>query len=113
MNDSIGIGDLAAILTTLGVTIYVLGLIGIAVPIRRTFTEDLSTAWYTVALIPRTVVAGQGVRIWVRWPLVLTLLLLCSTALALISYTASIYLIICILLSSSAYAGIVLGRAQL
>src|SRR5215218_9748998 len=69
MDNSIGIGDLAAILTTAGVTIYVLGLIGLAIPISRTFTNDLSTAWYAVALLPRTIVAGQGVRIWVQLPL--------------------------------------------
>jgi hypothetical protein len=57
------IGELAAILTAAGVSIYVLGLIGLAIPIRREFTQDLSTAWYAVALIPKTVVAGQGARI--------------------------------------------------
>jgi hypothetical protein len=61
------IGDLATILTVGGVSIYVLGLIGLAIPIRREFTGDISTAWYAVSLVPKTVVAGQGVWIWMRW----------------------------------------------
>jgi len=75
VDNSIGIGDLATILTAVGVVIYVLGLIGLAIPIRRVFTGDLSVAWYAVALIPKTVVAGHGARIWLRWPVALTLLL--------------------------------------
>jgi hypothetical protein len=76
VENSIGIGDLAAILTAAGVTIYALGLIGLAIPISRKFTEDLTTAWYAVSLLPRTVVAGQGVRFWIQWPLFLTAFLL-------------------------------------
>lgn len=76
MDNSIGIGDLAAILTAAGVTVYVLGLVGLALPIRRAFTGDLSTAWYAVALVPKTVVAGQGVRIWLALPVGLTAVLL-------------------------------------
>src|SRR5215213_10483933 len=79
MDSSIGIGDLAAIVTLTGVTIYVLGLVGLAIPIFRTFTGDLATAWYAVSLLPRTVVAGQGVRIWVQWPLFMTAILLLTT----------------------------------
>jgi hypothetical protein len=78
---AITIGSLATILTVAGVTIYVLGLIGLAIPIRREFTQDLSTAWYAVALIPKTVVAGQGVRIWLRWPFVFTAILFIATIL--------------------------------
>jgi hypothetical protein len=76
VDSSIGIGDLAAIITAGGAVIYVLGLIGFAVPIYRAFTNDLSTAWYAVSLLPRTVVAGQGVRIWVQYPLGVTILAL-------------------------------------
>jgi len=50
-------------------------LVGLAIAIRREFTRDISTAWYVVALIPRTVVAGQGVRIWLVWPVSLAVLL--------------------------------------
>src|SRR5215212_11106779 len=62
------IGDLATILTVAGVSIYVLGLIGLAIPILREFTGDITTAWYAVSLVPKTVVAGQGVRIWMQRP---------------------------------------------
>jgi hypothetical protein len=82
MDSSVGIGDLAAILTAAGVAIYALGLIGLAIPIRTTFTEDITTAWYAVALVPRTVVAGQGVRIWLGWPIVSVIVLIGARLLA-------------------------------
>jgi hypothetical protein len=58
----------------------VLGLIGLAIPIRRVFTDEISTAWFAVSLVPKTVVAGQGVRIWLRWTSVYAGLLLLLTA---------------------------------
>jgi hypothetical protein len=64
MDKTISIGQLVTLLTAAGVAIYVLGLIGIAVSIYFTFAKTWSTAWYAVSLMPRTVVAGQGVRIW-------------------------------------------------
>jgi hypothetical protein len=67
----IEIGDLAAILTATGISIYVLGLVGLAIP-RSKITKDTSTAWYATSLIPRIVVAGQGARIWLGLPLILT-----------------------------------------
>jgi hypothetical protein len=73
VENSIGIGDLAALIAGAGVAIYVLGLIGLAIPIRRMYTNDLSTAWYAASLVPRTVVAGQGVRIWLQRPTLSTL----------------------------------------
>jgi hypothetical protein len=67
MGTPISIPDLLTILTTSGVAIYVVGLVGLAIAMRLEFTDDVSTAWYAVALLPRTIVAGQGVRIWLRW----------------------------------------------
>jgi hypothetical protein len=75
VDNSIGIGDLAAIITAAGITIYVLGLVGLALTIRLEFTEDLSTAWYAASLLPRTIVAGQGVRIWLGLPIILTVVM--------------------------------------
>ena len=76
MKTSIDIADVLALITVAGVAVYVAGLVGLAIAIRREFTRDLSTAWYVVALMPRTVVAGQGVRIWLVWPVSLAVLLL-------------------------------------
>jgi hypothetical protein len=64
---SVEIQNLLTFLTTSGVAIYVVGLVGLAIAMRLHFTDDVSTAWYAVALLPRTIVAGQGVRIWLRW----------------------------------------------
>jgi hypothetical protein len=76
MNDAIGIGDLVAVVTAGGLAIYVMGLVGLSITIRRTFTGDISTAWYAVSLLPRVVVAGQGVRIWLGWPIFSTAIFL-------------------------------------
>jgi hypothetical protein len=62
-------GDIVAVLTVTGLSIYVIGLVGLAMAIRLRLIEDTTTAWYVVSLLPRTVVAGQGVKIWLLWPL--------------------------------------------
>jgi hypothetical protein len=59
-----GIAELATILTAVGVAIYVLGLIGLALTLRLAYTDRLARAWYAVSLMPRAIVAGQGMRIW-------------------------------------------------
>ena len=74
--NGIGLGDLAVLVTVAGVTVYVLGVIGLAIPMYRTFTFNMSTAWYASTLLPRTVVAGQGLRIWLKWPIALTVIFL-------------------------------------
>lgn len=75
MNDAIGIADLAALVTVVGVSVYVAGLLGVAIALRlRKITDDMVTAWHAVALLPRTDVAGQGVRIWLSFPLPIALL---------------------------------------
>jgi hypothetical protein len=81
LNTSIDIADVLALTTVAGIAVYVVGLIGLAIAIRREFTRDISTAWYVVALLPRTVVAGQGVRIWLVWPVSLAMLLTALVAL--------------------------------
>jgi hypothetical protein len=103
VDDSIGIGDLATILTVGGVTIYILGLIGLVIPIRRVFTGDLSAAWYAVALIPKTVVAGHGARIWLRLPVVITALALFATTLQALLPKTSAFLAVAIYLGALVY----------
>lgn len=72
---AISIGTLATILTVAGVATYVLGLIGLAVTIRLRLARDIPTAWYAVSLLPRTIVAGQGIRIWLGWPIGITVVI--------------------------------------
>ena len=71
----IGIAELAALVTVAGVSIYVAGLLGLAIAIRLRLTDDIETAWYAVTLLPRTAVAGQGVKIWLTWPLPIVVVL--------------------------------------
>lgn len=110
----IGIAQLATLLTAAGVAIYVLGLVGLALSINLTFTEKWATAWYAGSLMPRTVVAGQGLRIWRQGlfrivSLVFALLLLSAT------YAATRYFVRYILdtLGLSSTFGIATGIATL
>jgi hypothetical protein len=56
-------GEMSALLAVAAVGIYVLGLIALWVPIARYYTQDFAQSWYAVALVPRTVVAGQGIKV--------------------------------------------------
>ena len=73
----ISIAEVAALITVVGAAIYGLGLLGLAWPIHKRWHNDAATTWYAVSLIPRAVVAGQGMRIFMGFPtLVATLLLI-------------------------------------
>ena len=72
----IGFAEVAALITVVGAAIYGLGLIGVAWPIHKRWHNDAATTWYAVSLIPRAVVAGQGMRIFMGFPTVITTLLL-------------------------------------
>jgi len=54
-----------------GAAIYVVGFIGLLWAIYRTITGEVNAALHAVSLIPRTVVAGQGVRIFFGFPLLI------------------------------------------
>lgn len=59
------------------ICIYVVGLWALWLPISRTFTNDFSTAWYAVSLVPQTVIAGQGVRQVLIQPALALFLIMC------------------------------------
>lgn len=118
MDNSIGIGDLATIITVAGITVYVLGLVGLAITISQKFTGDLSAAWYAASLLPRTIVAGQGVRIWLGLPIVLTVVLFLVTHIIGPQYlfigTAGAALLISVLLTAtSAWIAYKRGMVQI
>jgi len=71
-----GLAEVAALITVVGATIYGLGLLGLAWPIHKRWNNDASTTWYAMSLIPRAVVAGQGMRIFVGFPTIMATLLL-------------------------------------
>lgn len=71
-----GFAEVAALITVLGAAIYGLGLLGFAWPIHKRWHNDAAATWYAISLIPRAVVAGQGVRIFVGFPTVMATLLL-------------------------------------
>jgi hypothetical protein len=72
----VGFAEVAALITVVGAAIYGLGLIGIAWPIHKRWHNNAATTWYTISLIPRAVVVGQGMRIFLGFPTVITTLLL-------------------------------------
>ena len=72
----IGLAEVAALVTVVGAAIYVLGLLGLAWPIHIRWNNDASTTWYAMSLIPRAVVAGQGMRIFMGFPTIMATLLL-------------------------------------
>ena len=72
----IGLAEVAALITVVGAAIYALGLLGLAWPIHKRWNNDASTTWYAMSLIPRAVVAGQGIRIFVGFPTIMATLLL-------------------------------------
>ena len=74
--------QVVALITVLGTAIYITGLIALCWPIYRLLTNDASTGLYAAALVPRTVVAGQGIRIFVGFPLVAALCLLIVVSMA-------------------------------
>ena len=71
-----GVAEVAALITVVGAAIYGLGLLGLAWPIHKRWDNDASTTWYAMSLIPRAVVAGQGIRIFVGFPTIMATLLL-------------------------------------
>jgi hypothetical protein len=66
VTNSISIAELATLITAAGLGIYALGLVGVALSIQIVFTSSWSAAWYAASLMPRVVVAGQGMRLWWR-----------------------------------------------
>jgi hypothetical protein len=65
----LSLGELSALTATVGGLTYLLGLFVFALPIRRVYPIDLSAAWYATSLVPKTVVAGQGVTGMLGFPL--------------------------------------------
>jgi hypothetical protein len=99
------IGEVAAVVTVAGILVYVVGLVGLAIAIRLRLVRDFSTAWFVVALLPRTIVAGQGVRIWLMWPIPFALLLVLVDML-IENLTSSHERAVAILDTSTAFLGL-------
>ena len=71
---SIDFAAVATLITISATTIYVLGLMALGYPVYSRITKNSSTALYVVSVVPRTVVAGHGVRFLLGIPLIWTLL---------------------------------------
>ncbi len=73
-NNAPGIAEISAFVAVLAVVIYVLGLIELFWPVYGKIThEDTSQALYAISLVPRTVVAGHGAKIFLALPLVIVI----------------------------------------
>jgi hypothetical protein len=73
MDKGVGLGDIIVLVTAVGTATYVMGLIAVAWPIYSRITHDGAITWHAVALMPKTVVAAQGVYILFSWPLLITI----------------------------------------
>ena len=72
----IGFAEVAALVTVMGAAIYGLGLLGVAWSLHKRWNNDASTTWYALSLMPRMLVAGQGMRILIGFPTIMATLLL-------------------------------------
>jgi hypothetical protein len=52
----------SGLLALMGAMIYGLGLFALWLYLSRTYQYDFATEWYAISLIPRTAVAGHGIR---------------------------------------------------
>jgi hypothetical protein len=76
------IADISALVAVLAAAIYVLGLFTLWVPIYTTYTHDFEAAWHAASLVPRTLVAGLGVRQLLAFPLLVATIILILTLIA-------------------------------
>jgi hypothetical protein len=63
------LAEVSALLAVFGAMTYVLGLFALWVPIARAYTHDFTSAWYAASLVPKTIIAGQGVKELLGLPL--------------------------------------------
>jgi hypothetical protein len=67
------LAQISGIATIIAATVYALGVFTLVLPISRSYNSTFPAAWYTVSVVPKTVVVGHGIRS-LFWPsLVLTL----------------------------------------
>src|SRR5215203_2417962 len=66
--------EVSAFFAVIAGTVYVVGLFALWIPLATQVTQDFSTSWYAISLIPHVTVVGQGIRTLLGWP-VLTLLI--------------------------------------
>jgi len=85
---SIDIAGAATLITISATSIYVLGLVALGYPVYSRITKNSSTALYVVSVVPRTVVAGHGMRFLLGIPLIWTLLFAAFLSVAQLVYRA-------------------------
>jgi hypothetical protein len=82
----LGIAEIAALITILAATIYIMGMFALVYPIYRDVAKNSPTTLYVVSLVPRTVVAGHGVRLLVGIPLIWAILFAASLSVPMLMY---------------------------
>jgi len=74
--------EVSGLLALVGAMGYLLGILVLWVPIVRNYTQDIVASWYSVSMVPKTIVVGHGLIRLLVPTLVYTLLI----AVALSSY---------------------------
>jgi hypothetical protein len=71
-DNTMGLVEISALVAILAASTYILGLISLCWPVYRRITKDPPVAIYAVSLVPRAVIASEGVRIFVGLPLIVS-----------------------------------------
>jgi hypothetical protein len=53
-------GELSGLFALFGALGYVVGILVLWVPISRNYTHDVAASWYSVSIVPKTIVIGHG-----------------------------------------------------
>ena len=67
------IAQISGLVTVVAGTVYILGMVTLVVPISTTYQTPITVAWYMASLVPKTVIAGFGVKSLV-WPALFTVI---------------------------------------
>lgn len=81
--------EMAASIVVATAAIYLLGLVALCWPIYTKITKDGSAILYAVSVVPKTMIAGHGVRFLVGLPLIWSLLFVAFLSVSQLTYEDS------------------------
>src|SRR5215218_4934343 len=59
--------QISGVVTIIAATVYALGVFTLVLPMSNSYNSPFTVAWYTVSVVPKTVVVGHGIKSLV-WP---------------------------------------------
>jgi hypothetical protein len=61
------VAQISGVATIIAATVYALGVFTLVLPISHSYHASFPAAWYAVSMVPKTVVAGHGIKSLI-WP---------------------------------------------